>query len=172
VTEGTIHKRRPLVLAAAAQGLGGMDVDVVMTTGAQRDPASLELGPLANNIRIESYVSHGALFPHTDVVITTGGAGTVLTALVAGVPLIVIPTGWDLPEGAQRVAECGAGLRIDPKDCTPQSIRAAVRRILDDPSYRENARRVGAALVRQGGPARAAELLEGLPSITKERLSL
>lgn len=162
VTEGTVHLRKPVVLSAAAQGLGGMDADVIMTTGRERDPASLDLGPLAGNIRVESFVSHGALFPHTDVVITTGGAGTVLTALAAGVPLIVVPTGWDLPESAQRVVECGAGVRINPSDCTPQSLRAAVDLLLSDPSYRENARRVGAALARQGGPARAAELLEQL----------
>ena len=164
VTEGTVHLRKPVVLSAAAQGLGNMDADVIMTTGNQRDPASLDLGPLAGNIRVESFVSHGALFPHTDVVITTGGAGTVLTALTHGVPLIVVPTGWDLPESAQRVAECGAGVRIAPKDCTPQNLRAAVDLLLSDPSYRENARRVGAALARQGGPPRAAELLEQLAS--------
>lgn len=164
VTEGTIHLRKPLVLSAAAQGLGGMEADVVMTSGNQRSPDSLDLGPLADNIRLESYVSHGALFPHTDVVITTGGAGTVLTALTCGVPLVVVPTGWDLPESAQRVAECGAGIRIDPRDCTPETLRAAVQRLLDDPGYRNNARRVGDALLRQGGPHRAAELLEKLAS--------
>ena len=143
-----------------------MNADVIMTTGQQRDPESLYLGPLADNIRVESFVSHGALFPHTDVVITTGGAGTVLTALTAGVPLIVVPTGWDLPESAQRVAECGAGVRIDPKNCTAQSLRAAVDLLLSDLSYRENARRVGAALVRQGGPPHAADLLERLAAAT------
>ncbi|MCB0254448.1 MAG: glycosyltransferase, partial [Anaerolineae bacterium] len=168
VTEGTVHLRKPVVLGAAAQGLGGMNADVIMTTGRQRDPASLDLGPLADNIRVESFVSHSALFPHTDVVITTGGAGTVLTALASGVPLIVVPTGWDLPESAQRVAECGAGVRIDPKNCTAESLRAAVDLLLNEPSYRENARRVGAALARQGGPARAAELLEQLAPVLND----
>ena len=168
VTEGTVHLRKPVVLGAAAQGLGGMNADVIMTTGRQRDPASLDLGPLADNIRVESFVSHSALFPHTDVVITTGGAGTVLTALASGVPLIVVPTGWDLPESAQRVAECGAGVRIDPKNCTAESLRAAVDLLLNEPSYRENARRVGAALAWQGGPARAAELLEQLAPVLND----
>jgi MGT family glycosyltransferase len=162
VTEGTIHLRKPVVLGAATRGLGGLDMDVIMTTGKQRNPEELELGPIADNIRIEQYVSHGDLFPHTDVVVTTGGAGTVLTALTLGVPLVVVPTAWDLPEGAQRVAESGAGVRIDPKDCTPQRLREAVELMLKDPSYRENARRIGAALARQGGPSRAAELLEQL----------
>ena len=162
VTEVTIHVRQPVVLRAAAQGLGHTEMEVIMTTGKHRDPASLDLGPLAPNIRVERYVPHGDLFPRTDVVVTTGGAGTVLTALSAGVPLVVIPTGWDLPENAQRVVEAGVGVRLHPKDCTPKKLRAAVERVLGDPSYRRNAERIGAALARRGGAPRAAELLETL----------
>ena len=76
---------------------------VILTTGAHRRPDELDLGPRGANIRVEQFVPHHALFPKTDVVVTTGGAGTVTTALLAGVPLVVVPTGWDLPENAQRV---------------------------------------------------------------------
>lgn len=162
VTEGTIHTTRPLVLQAAAIGLANLPMHVVMTTGRHRKPDELELGPPAPNIRIEQFVPHQALFPRTDCVVTTGGAGTVNAALLAGVPLVVVPTGWDLPENAQRVVECGAGLRIDARRCTPARLRDAVETVLADPRYRDNARRIGAALVRQGGARRAAELIEAL----------
>jgi len=162
VTEGTLHTARPLVLRAAAQGLGDLPVDVVMTSGAHRKPEQLDLGPIAPNIRIEQFVPHSLLLPRTHVVITTGGAGTVTKALLAGVPLIVVPTAWELPENAQRVVESGAGIRINPRRCTPARIRGAVERILGDPSYARNARRVGQDLRQQGGPARAVDLLEEL----------
>jgi MGT family glycosyltransferase len=162
VTEGTIHVKQPVVLHAAAQGLGNAAMDVVMTSGNHRAPDDLDLGPRAPNIRVERYVSHGDLFPVTDVVVTTGGAGTVLTALSLGVPLVVVPTGWDLPENAQRVVEAGAGIRIHPRHCTPQRMRAAVDTILSDPSYKQNAQRLAAAFAREGGPPRAARLLERL----------
>lgn len=168
VTEGTIHVRQPFVLRAAAQGLGHADIEVIMTTGKHRDPADLDIGPLAPNIRVERYVSHGDLFPHTDVVVTTGGAGTVLSALAAGVPLVVVPTGWDLPENAQRVVQAGVGVRLHPRNCTPKKLQAAVETVLGDPAYRRNAQRIGAALAGRGGPSRAAELLEGL-AITQGR---
>ena len=162
VTEGTIHTRRPLVLRAAAQGLGDLTVEVIMSTGKHRNPAELDLGPLAPNIRVEQFVPHSDLFPVTDVVISTGGAGTVLTALLAGVPLIIVPTAWDLPENAQRVVEAGAGIRIPPAKCSPERLRDAVETILRDPAYRQKAVEIGASLKRQGGPPRAAELLETL----------
>ena len=42
----------------------------------------------------------------------------------------------------------------------PQRLREAVERVLNDPSYRQNAQRVATCLRRYGGPTHAAELLE------------
>jgi UDP:flavonoid glycosyltransferase YjiC (YdhE family) len=95
--------------------------------------------------------------------VTMGGAGTVMSCLSAGVPLVVVPTDWDKPENAQRVVEAGVGLRIEPHQCTPERLRAAVERLLTEPSFRDNARRMADALARYAGAARAAELIEALP---------
>jgi UDP:flavonoid glycosyltransferase YjiC (YdhE family) len=94
--------------------------------------------------------------------VTLGGSGGVLAALAAGVPLVIVPTEWDRPENAQRVVEAGAGLRISPRDCTPERLRAAVERVLKEPAFRANAQRLSGVFARYGGPARAAELLEDL----------
>lgn len=162
VTEGTVHTRQPLVLRAAAQGLGNLPMEVIMSTGKARRVEELDLGPLAANIRVEQYVSHGDLFPHTAVVVTTGGPGTVLTALAAGVPLVIVPTGWDHIENAQRIVYAGVGVSLPPQKCTAATLAAAVQKILADPAYRRNAQRMAEALQRQGGPDHAAALLEGL----------
>jgi MGT family glycosyltransferase len=164
VTEGTMHTQDPILLRAAARGLGGRPMHVIMTTGARRDPASLDLGPRAANVYVEQWVAHQFLLPRTDVLVTTGGAGTVMSALEAGVPMVVVPTEWDKPENAQRVVEAGAGLRLSPGRLTPARLRAAVERVLGEPSFRENARRLAAIFAACRGPARAAELLEKLTS--------
>ena len=162
VTEGTMPRQKPFVLRAAAEGLADLPMQVIMTSGGNRQPADLDLGPLASNICLEAWVPHSDLMPLTDVVVTTGGAGTVMTTLSAGVPLIVVPTEWDKAENAQRVVEAGAGLRIPPRQCTPAKLRAAVERVLAEPSFRENARRLSKIFAGYAGPARAAELVEQL----------
>jgi MGT family glycosyltransferase len=164
VTEGTMHTQDPILLRAAARGLGGRPMHVIMTTGGRRDPASLDLGPRAANVHVEQFVPHRFLLPRTDVLVTTGGAGTVMSALEAGVPMVVVPTEWDKPENAQRVVEAGAGLRLSPGRLTPARLRGAVERVLGEPSFRENARRLAAIFAACRGPARAAELLEKLTS--------
>ena len=162
VTEATIGTGEPFLLKAAVRAFRDLPVQVVMTTGAQRNAAALDFGVSAPNVRVEAYVPQSDLLPRTAVMVTLGGSGGVLAALKAGVPLVVVPTEWDRPENAQRVVESGAGLRISPKSCTPERLRAAVERILREPSFRVNAQRLAAACARYSGPDRASELLEGL----------
>ncbi len=163
VTEGTMHAQKPLLLQAAAKGLADLPLQVIMTSGSHRDPAAIGLSDLAPNIRVESWVAHSDLLPRTDVVVTTGGAGTVSAILAAGIPLVIVPTEWDKPENARRVEEAGAGLCLSPSRCTPKRLRAAVEQVLGNPSFGDNAHRLAETWARYNdGPARAAGLLEQL----------
>ncbi|WP_300462902.1 nucleotide disphospho-sugar-binding domain-containing protein [Desulfobacula sp.] len=159
-TEGTIHVKKPFLLEATSAALAGEKLKLIMTTGKHRAPKDIKTDPGSTNIRIEQYVAHGDLFPFVDIVITTGGTGTILSALLLGIPLIVVPTGWDLPENAQRVVEAGVGIRIEPEKCTIKRLRSAVFEILDNPKFRLNAKKIGNALAKRGGPGRGGDLLE------------
>lgn len=160
VTESTLSYNDPFVLRAAAQGLGGRPFEVILTTGRQRDPATISLGTLAPNIHLARWVSHERVLPRCAVLVTTGGAGTIMAALQAGVPLVVVPTTWDKPDNARRVVEAGVGVRLAPRDCTPGGLQAAVERVLTDSEYGTNARRLAERLRSAPGPGRAVELLE------------
>ncbi|MBA3945869.1 MAG: glycosyltransferase family 1 protein [Herpetosiphonaceae bacterium] len=162
VSEGTINSQQPIVLRAAAQGLANLPMHVIMTTGGNRDPESLGLGVIAPNVRVVRWVAHSDLLPQTDVFITTGGSGQVITALQYGVPMVLIPTEWDKPANTQRVVDAGAGVRVNPSQCTPERLREAVEHVLKDPSFRQNAQRLQGIMAQYGGPRRATELLEQL----------
>jgi MGT family glycosyltransferase len=162
VTEGTAHYQDPFVLRAAAQGLANRDMEVILTTGPQRDPADVDLGPIAPNVRVEQFVSHSDLLPRCAALVTTGGAGTVMAALRAGVPQLIVPTHWDKPDNARRVVEAGVGLRLTPRQCSANGLRGAVERLLHEPHFRERARQLAYQLEQEQGPSRAAVLLEEL----------
>ncbi|MGH7046873.1 MAG: glycosyltransferase [Stellaceae bacterium] len=162
-TEGTAQYQEPFLLRAVAQGLTAEPLEVILTTGqSSRDPATLGLDPLPANLHVERWISHEDLLPRCAALVTTGGAATVLAALKAGIPLVVVPTFWDKSDNAQRVVEAGVGLRLSPRRCTPDRVRAAVRRLLDEPGFRERARCLGRRLAAAPGPRGAAELLEQL----------
>jgi len=167
VTEGTSHHQDPFVLRAALEGLERRPVRVILSTGG-RDPAELDLPPLPPNATVARWVSHSELLPRCAAVVTTGGANTVLASLRAGVPVVVVPTTWDKPDNARRVVEAGVGLRLAPRRCSPERLRAAVEEVLRDPSYASNARRVADALARAPGPAGAAVLLQELATASAD----
>jgi MGT family glycosyltransferase len=162
VTEGTSHFQDPFVLRAAVQGLGGGPFEAIVTHGRSRRADELTLSSPAANVHLTRWVSHDQLLPRCAALVTTGGAGTVMAGLRAGVPLVVVPTTWDKPDNARRVAEAGAGLILPPRRCSPEGLRAAVRRVLEEPSFAIAARRCAERLAAAPGPVGAAELIEAL----------
>jgi UDP:flavonoid glycosyltransferase YjiC (YdhE family) len=149
------------LLRAAVHGLAGRPLEVVATAGGEV-PEDLRPEAVPANVHLAPWVNHARLLPRCAAVVTPGGSGTIVAALSAGVPLVVVPTAWDKPDNARRVAEAGVGVRLSPRRCTPESLRAAVERVLGDPSYRARAQRMATLLAAAPGPAGAAGLLERL----------
>jgi MGT family glycosyltransferase len=164
VTEGTSRFQDHFLLRAAAGGLAGAPVEAVLGTGRGLDAAEAGITEAAPNVHVAEWLSHEVLLPRCAAVVTTGGMGTVMAALRAGAPLVVVPSGWDKPVNARRVVDAGVGVALSPRRCTPERLRAAVEQVLGDPAYRRNARRAADLLAAAPGPAGAAELIEGLAS--------
>lgn len=159
VTESTLRHGDPFLLRAAARGLGGAPLEVILTTGRQREASSLDLGPLTSNVHVTPWLNHTELLPRCAAMVTAGGTGSVMAALRAAVPLVVVPSAWDQPDNARRVVEAGVGVRLAPRRCTPEALRAAVEHVLGDPGFAERARRIADRLADSPGPGGAAALL-------------
>jgi UDP:flavonoid glycosyltransferase YjiC (YdhE family) len=95
-------------------------------------------------------------------VVCHGGHNTVCEALAHALPLVVLPIKDDQPVVAQQVVDSGAGLRLKFGRVCPDELREAVRRVLEEPSFREAAARIQRSFTAAGGASRAADLLEEL----------
>ncbi len=162
VAESTLSSGDPFLLRMAVEALADAPVEVILTTGSDRDLSYLSTAAQAPNIHIARWLSHGELLPHCSALVTVGGKATLLAAMDAGVPAVVVPTTWDKPDNARRVTEAGAGVRVPARRCTPERLRSAVRQVLYHERYRRAARRLAQALHDAPGPDRAAELLEAM----------
>jgi UDP:flavonoid glycosyltransferase YjiC (YdhE family) len=160
VTEGTSHYQDPFLLRAAATGLAGAPYEAILTTGRRRDASSIPQA--ASNVHVLDWLGHDTLLPRCSALVTTGGPGTIMAGLRVGLPLVLVPTSWDKPDNALRMVEAGVAVRVPPKRCTPQALRAAVDEVLGDPRYRRNARRIAEKLAAAPGPAGAADHIEAL----------
>jgi UDP:flavonoid glycosyltransferase YjiC (YdhE family) len=123
----------PDVYRGALDALADAPVRVLLTVGTEVDPN--ELGELPANAHVEQWVPQNAVMPHAAAMVGHGGSGSTLAAMAAGLPLALVPLFADQPDNAQRVADLGAGLRLDGVD----GLREAVDTLLRDPSYRERA---------------------------------
>ncbi|MFO0759255.1 MAG: glycosyltransferase [Byssovorax sp.] len=116
----------------------------------------------APNIIRRPFVPQLALLPEMSAVVCHGGQNTVCEALAHGLPLVVLPIKDDQPVIAQQVVDAGAGIRLKFGRVRADELREAVRRVLEEPSFREAARRIQRSFTAAGGAPRAAELIEGL----------
>jgi UDP:flavonoid glycosyltransferase YjiC (YdhE family) len=92
------------------------------------------------------------LLAQADLVICGGGHGLVAKALLAGVPMVVVPGGGDQWEIANRLVRQGSAQLVRP--LTSGSLVAAVGEVLSTPRYREAARRAGASIADVQDPVR------------------
>jgi MGT family glycosyltransferase len=173
VIEGSIYPEKPLLLQTAARALARAPFNVILVAGQGRDLHSLELGSLAENVRLESWTPLSDLLRLASVIVAYGDSETVMGALHRHVPMVLMPTILDQPIAAWRVACAGAGLVLPRWRRSPARLRAAVMRVLSDTSFQKQASRLAGDFVEFSGGERAARLLEGLTmtSATPARLA-
>jgi UDP:flavonoid glycosyltransferase YjiC (YdhE family) len=169
--------RDPLVLVAMSStfqdqraslqrviaALSTLPVRGVVTTGPAIDAAALDAAP---NVTVLARAPHCEVLRHASAVVTHGGHGTVVKALAAGAPMVLMPHGRDQPDTAARVTARGAGVTVK-RTATPRTIAAAVRLVLEQPSFRMAAERLGDAVRRD---AAGAALVGELENVAEEGL--
>ena len=164
VTLGTIYNRDASIFQTILAGLVDHDVSVVVTVGRDNDPAML--GPQPAHVVVRRFVPQAALLPRCSMVVTHGGAGSVLGALSFGLPLLVVPQSADQFYNAERVVAAGAGVSLTPPDLTEAAVRSAVRQLVEDQTYRQAAQRIKTECDAMPDPASIRPRLVQLASPT------
>jgi len=165
VTFGTVSSAIPSAAVAfrtVVEALADVPARLLVTTG---DNGDLVDGPsFPPNVRIEKWVPQATALHGAAAMVCHGGMGTVLGALAAGVPLVVVPQFADHPDNAARVAALGAGIRVGtdgmsgPVDAS--AVRAATERVLSEPAFRTAAHKVAAEIVAMPPTDAVVELFD------------
>ena len=144
VTFGSVAGSFPQALpvyGVALEAVADLPVRVLLTVGRGLDLDALPGAP--DNVRVERWVPQQDVLGHAAAAVVHGGSGSMLGAIAAGVPLVVVPLFADQPQNARRVAEVGAGLAVEPnRDDVPATVRPlreAIETVLADPSHRQSA---------------------------------
>jgi MGT family glycosyltransferase len=130
-------------LQRAIDALSTLPVRGIVTTGPAVDPKALRP---SENVTVVASAPHSEVLECASVVVTHGGHGTVIRSLAAGVPLVLMPQGRDQADNAARVDSRGAGVTVK-STAAAAAIGDAVTRVLDDATFREAAKHLGASIL-------------------------
>ncbi len=147
------------LIRSALKALADEPVRVVATTNRK---AGGEPIPVPSNAVLVEWLSYTQVMAAASLVICHGGHGTVARSLAEGVPVLTCPADGDMNETAARITWAGVGLSVRWSLTSSHTLKWVVAEILNDPAYREKAGEIAAWDMDHDGPARGAELLEGL----------
>jgi hypothetical protein len=128
------------VVAAAAE----TDVEVLLV----RPDRWVIRRPLPANVRTTEWIAFPSVLPAAAGIVHHGGAGTVLTAMAAATPQLVLRGPGDRRTNAELVESRGAGIAVDLAAITP----AALRRLVDDTTLAAAAGEVAAEMAAMPAP--------------------
>jgi zeaxanthin glucosyltransferase len=112
---------------------------------------------LPGDVRTVAYAPQLALLQRARVMVTHGGANSVMEALAHGVPLLVSPICNDQPHNARFVAAAGAGFSCDLATEGPDAVRALLTSLCADGPERAVAQRIAQSYQAAGGVGAVAD---------------
>ncbi len=159
ISMGTVLDDRAGFYSRCIEALKGETVDVVISC---KGKDSLDVfDTLPDNMQIYSYVDQITVLAGADVFITHCGMNSVSESLYMAVPMVLYPQTGEQRAVARKTAEMGAGVML--ADDSVSGIRAAVRKVLGNITYRKAAEECSADFRACSGAAGAAEFIENAP---------
>ena len=162
---GTLQIDRLDLYWAITEALSHLEVQVVVAHGGSLAPdqeRSLPGSPI-----VQAFVPQEELLKRAALCVTHGGLNTVLDALAAAVPLVVMPIAFEQSAIGARVAYRGAGMTVRADRRAAARIQSAAATILNEPSFAAAARKVAADIRASGEIERAVDLIENAITKTK-----
>lgn len=151
------------VLQNVIDALAPLPVRVLVTLGGSIAREALKPG---GNCAIVESAPHTIVMREAALVVTHGGHGTVMRALVNRVPTLVIPHGRDQNDNAVRLTERGAGLMLMP-GASVDEIRAACVRLLNEPAFLKAMKRLGDQVAADAANTTVVQELEAAALSTR-----
>jgi len=151
------------IVAAVTKHKG---LQLVLSVGDQVDPD--QIGPIPSNAIIVKRAPQLELLKQSSVCITHAGLNTVLESLAQGVPQIAIPVTFDQPGVAVRIADKQTGVVTTLDKLTADHLSTLLNEVLNNSTYRDNARKLQKAIAKANGLSVAADLIEESLGVTKK----
>ena len=167
---GSLQGGRASLFHRIAAACAANDLQLVLAHGGRLSPEACAAFPGQPIVR--SFVAQRAVLKHASLAITNGGLNTVLDALTADVPLIVVPIAFEQGAIAARVVRSGVGLSIPQRTLTAKALDAALQALFATDCFRKRARDLGTEIRAAGGVDRAVAVIEAVTGRSNQQASI
>lgn len=170
VAQGTQVVRQRDALRRLLYGVSSRAPRVLWSlTATPRD----DLGPLPSNVRVEASVPQHTILHHpsTRVFVSHCGANSAGECLLAGKPILAVPSSTDQYYNSARVLDAGFGLVL-ANGYTEGEVADKTAQLLDQPAYRIEAERCSRIARLENGRERAAVMLEEVAEVGYQHVLL
>lgn len=155
---GTLQGPRLNIWQTVARSCADLDAQLVIALG--KPGLSKQLPELPGNPVVVDYAPQRALLARARLAITHAGLNTAMEALAAGVPMVALPITGDQFGVAARIVHSRTGEVGNAARLTAETLSPMISRVLTDPAYLQQARRLATAIERTGGASGAADIIE------------
>lgn len=153
ISMGTVNNDMLALYKKCISAFSDTDYQVIMSIGSL---VSIdEFGTLPENISVFPHVDQIAVLQKADVFVSHCGMNSVNESLYFGVPLVMLPQTSEQKGVAERVLQLGAGIKLNKVNS--KTIFNAVEKVINDPSYKENANIISNGFKQCSGAKGAAD---------------
>ncbi len=154
---GTAFNNWPEYYPILFDAVRDLDINVFAALGAI-DPESLTDVPA--NVELGKMVPQLDILSQASVFITHAGMGGTGEAIYYGVPMIAIPQMDEQAITARQIEKTGLGVAfLDKSAITSEALKAAIVKLLEDPSYRNTAKEFSKDMRSLGGATATADAI-------------
>lgn len=155
ISMGTVNQNKEFY-RNCIEALSKTDWQVILSMGTNRE----HFTNLPDNIQVYESVDQMAVLSIADVFITHCGMNSASEGLFFQVPLVLFPQTPEQGAVARRTEELGAGVQL--QSISEEAIIVALKKVLSNPSYKENAVKISESFHASGGVTEARGFLEGI----------
>lgn len=169
LTLGTFSNNALDLFRLVLRALADEPVNVIITVGSDNDPSAL--GPTPESVHVERFIDQALVLPYCAAAVHHAGAGTMFGILAHGLPSVALPQSADNFVNASLLASAGAAKNLMPDEVTDASVRAALRSVLEDVSYRQRAELLAGEIRVMPSPREVASELRSAEPVKSRNIS-
>jgi UDP:flavonoid glycosyltransferase YjiC (YdhE family) len=160
---GAATNKLPQIVQAATE----LGLDVLLL--AKQEDAEA-CGELPESVHVRQAPLHLVL-SECDAIVHYAGAGVTTTSMVAGVPQLALPLTHNFGVLSRRFDSVGCGLTVLNYEAEVESIKGALGRLVDEPSFALAARELATQATSMPTPAAVVGALEKIAADSESRVA-